>query len=200
MSADSPFDFEAAYQQGAPPWDLGRPQPAVARLLDAGLITGSVLDLGCGTGENALLVASRGHAVMGLDGAATAVELARQKAAARGLGPPAVQFHRWDALELARLRKSFETVLDCGLFHVFDRPLRRQYVQSVAEVAASGADFFVLCFSDEEPPGPGPHRITESDLREAVRSIFAVMDLETTTLERRAGPPAQAWLARFTKI
>jgi SAM-dependent methyltransferase len=196
----TPSDFEARYQQDATPWDLDHPQPAVVRLLDAGVVAGSVLDLGCGTGENALLIASRGHQVMGLDAAPTAVERARQKAAARGFAPPAVQFHVWDALQLGRLRKSFETVIDCGLFHVFDRPTRRQYVQSVAEVAGSGADLIVLCFSDEEPPGPGPHRITDSDLREAVRGIFAVMDLETTTFERRGEPPAQAWLARFTKI
>jgi len=193
-------DFEAAYQRGAPPWDTGRPQPAVARLLDQGLVVGSVLDVGCGSGENALLIASRGHVVMGLDGAPTAVAQAREKAAARGLGPPQVQFHHWDALQLARLRKSFDTVLDCGLLHVFDRATRRQYLEAVAEVTASGADLLVLAFSDEEPAGPGPHRLTESEIRDAARSIFAVMDVEPAALERREGPPARAWLARLTRI
>jgi len=195
-----PRDFEATYREGTPPWDIGRPQPAVQKLLDDGLVAGSVLDLGCGTGENALLIAARGHAVMGLDGAPSAVEQARAKAAARGLGPPQVQFHVWDALQLGRLRKSFDTVLDCGLMHVFDRPTRRQYIQAVAEVTASGADFFVLAFSDEEPAGRGPHRLTESEIRDAARSIFAVMEIEPARLERVDGPPAQAWLARLTRI
>jgi SAM-dependent methyltransferase len=194
------YDFEQSYRQGAPPWEIGAPQPAVARLVEAGLVVGSVLDLGCGTGENAFLLASRGHQVMGLDAAPTAVELARQKAASRGLGPPQVQFHVWDALQLGRLRKSFDTVLDSGLFHVFDRPTRRAYMESVAEVTASGADLLLLCFSDEEPPGPGPHRLTESEIRDAARSIFAVMDLGPERYERRAGPPARAWLARLTRI
>ncbi|HZP89453.1 MAG TPA: hypothetical protein VFC04_00470, partial [Actinomycetota bacterium] len=58
-SRAKPF-FETAYG-GSPAWDIGRPQPAVVRLEEAGEITGSVIDLGCGTGENALFLASRGH-------------------------------------------------------------------------------------------------------------------------------------------
>ena len=71
-------DFEASYQQGDAPWDIGRPQPEVVSLAEAGLITGSVLDIGCGTGENALYLAGRGHAVFGLVGSATGIALARQ--------------------------------------------------------------------------------------------------------------------------
>ena len=96
----------------------------MVRLAEAGLIVGSVLDVGCGTGENALYLAARGHAVFGLDGSATGIELAREKAAERSLP---VQFHVWDALELGRLRKSFETVIDVGLFHVFTDQERRRY-------------------------------------------------------------------------
>jgi cyclopropane fatty-acyl-phospholipid synthase-like methyltransferase len=191
-------DFEAAYRADATPWDLGRPQGAIVRLAEAGRIVGSVLDVGCGTGEHALYLAGRGHAVMGLDASETAVARARQKAVARGLD--AVQFHVWDALELGRLRKSFESVIDCGLFHVFSDEDRRRYARSLAEVAPPGSDLFILCFSDAEPPGPGPRRVQAFDLGEAFRSLFAVMELEPAELERRSGAPAKAWLARLTRI
>jgi SAM-dependent methyltransferase len=190
-------DFEASYRSGDAPWDIGGPQAEVVRLAEAGLITGSVLDIGCGTGENALYLAARGHAVFGLDGSATAIELARQKAAARGLP---VQFHAWDALELHRLRKSFETVIDVGLFHVLADEERRRYAESLAEVTAPGSDLFILCFSTEEPPGPGPRRIDESEIRDAFRSLFATMDVQPAGFERRGRPPARALLARLTRI
>jgi SAM-dependent methyltransferase len=191
-------DFETAYREDTAPWDIGRPQGELVRLAEAGLVVGSVLDLGCGTGENALYLAGRGHAVTGLDGSPTAIAKAREKAAARRVA--GVQFHVWDALELHRLRKSFDTVVDCGLLHVFDRGERRLYAQSVAEVTSPGSDWLVLCFSDEEPAGPGPYRLQESDIRDAVRSIFAVMEVRPAGLERRGHPPAKAWVARLTRI
>ena len=190
-------DFESSYQTGDAPWDIGRPQSEIVALAEAGLITGSVLDIGCGTGENALYLAGRGHAVFGLDGSATAIERSRQKAAERKL---AAQFHAWDALELKRLRKSFETVIDVGLFHVFADGDRRRYAESLAEVTASGSDLFILNWSTEEPPGPGPRRVSEYDITDAFRSTFATMEVKPALFERVGLPPAKALLARLTRI
>jgi SAM-dependent methyltransferase len=198
MTDGPPRDFEATYRAGCAPWEIGRPQGELVRLAEAGRVVGSVLDVGCGTGENALYLAGRGHLVFGLDGSETAIALARQKAAARGLG--GAQFHVWDALQLRRLRKSFDTVLDSGLFHLFPDDQRRRYAQSLAEVTASGSDLFILCWSDEEPPGPGPRRVAEHEIRDAFRSIFAVMDVTPAGFERVGAPPARAWLAHLTKI
>jgi len=200
MSDGPPRDFEASYQAGTPPWDIGRPQGAVVRAAEAGLVVGAVLDVGCGTGENALYLAGRGHPVMGLDASATAVARAREKAAARALSPEQAQFHVWDALQLPRLRKAFDTVVDSGLFHVFDRPTRRFYVQGLAEVTAPGSDVLLLCWSDEEPPGPGPNRLRQDDIRDAARGIFVTMDIQAAEFERLEGPPARAWFARMTRI
>jgi SAM-dependent methyltransferase len=197
MSDQPHRDFEASYRGGDAPWDIGRPQAEIVALAEAGLVVGSVLDIGCGTGENALYLAGRGHAVFGLDGSATAIERARQKAAERKLP---VQFHAWDALELGRLRKSFETVIDVGLFHVFSNPERRRYAQSLAEVTASGSDLFILCWSTEEPPGPGPRRIDEYEIGDAFRSLFATMEVRPALFERLGAPPAKALLARLTRI
>ncbi len=197
MSEGPHRDFEADYQRGDAPWDIGRPQAEIVALAEAGLIVGAVLDIGCGTGENALYLAGRGHQVWGLDGSATGIERARQKAVERKL--PA-QFHVWDALQLGRLRKRFETVIDVGLFHVFSDADRRRYAESLAEVTSSGADLFILAWSTEEPPGPGPRRVSEDDIREAFRSLFATMEVRPAGFERVGAPPARALLARLTRI
>jgi 2-polyprenyl-3-methyl-5-hydroxy-6-metoxy-1,4-benzoquinol methylase len=100
--------FEAAYH-GRPPWDIDGPQPDLARLLDAGHIQGRVLDVGCGTGENALFFASRGIDVTGLDASAVAITRAQAKARGRGLS---ARFIQGDALQLAALGETFDTVTD----------------------------------------------------------------------------------------
>ncbi len=190
-------DFEASYRDGTAPWDVGAPQPDVVRLAEEGEIVGDVLDVGCGTGENALYLAALGRRVLGVDAAPTAIARAREKAAARGL--PA-SFLVADALDLGKLRRRFETAIDCGLFHTFAPERRRAYVESLCEVLSPGGTLHVLCFSDEEPPGPGPYRIAESDLRDAFRSIFALTRIRPGRFERLGQEAARAWVATLVRI
>jgi SAM-dependent methyltransferase len=190
--AGQPWD--ASYTDGPAPWDTGRPQPAVVRLAAEGGFAGAVLDAGCGTGENALWIASLGLPVLGVDVAETALDLARAKAAARGIG---AEFAAADALALDRLGRTFETVLDCGLFHTFDGDERRAYVASLASVTRRGGTVYVLCFSDADPDAAGPHPVSEQELRAA----FAPADWNVTRLEPSRiettfhAHGAAAWLA-----
>jgi len=125
-----------------------------------------VLDAGCGTGENALHVASLGLSVFGVDVAETALAIARKKAKDRGIK---VEFAAVDAFKLERLGRMFETVLDCGLFHTFDPDERTQYVANLASVTDHGGTLYVLCFSDDGPD-TGPHPISQEELRAAFNS------------------------------
>ena len=120
--------WDASYHDGPAPWDIGRPQPPIVRLASARGFTGAVLDAGCGTGENALHVASLGLSVLGVDVAETALRIARAKAADRAIE---VEFVAADAFQLQRLGRTFETVLDCGLFHTFDDDEWPEYVASL---------------------------------------------------------------------
>ena len=140
--------FEQAYQE-RPPWDIGRPQPEVVRLADDGEMVGSVLDVGCGTGENALELARRGLDVLGVDAAPTAIRRARDKAEARG---SQARFEVADALELSSLGREFDSVLDCGLFHVFDDDDRRRYVASLRDAIRAGAGSLCWCSATSSPP------------------------------------------------
>ena len=118
MTATSPaHDWDSSYTGSSPPWDIGRPQPAFVRLADAGALSGPLLDAGCGTGEHTILAARRGADALGIDVSARAIEIARGKAAERGVE---TVFEVLDALHLDTLGESFDTILDSGLFHVFD--------------------------------------------------------------------------------
>ncbi|HET9595773.1 MAG TPA: class I SAM-dependent methyltransferase [Anaeromyxobacteraceae bacterium] len=199
MSDRVRHDFEAMYRSAEPPpWELGAPQPEVVRLADEGAFRGGVLDVGCGTGEHALLLAARGHAVTGVDMSPTAIERARTKARERGLE---ATFVVGDALELRALRQRFETALDSGLFHVLDDTERKRYGQSLGDAIGSGGQVHLLCFSDEEPPGPGPRRVSEWDLKEAFRGVFVLSAIRSARLRSRVhAGGARAWCATLTRL
>ena len=191
--------WDASYHDGRPPWDIGRPQLAIARLASVGGFAGAVLDAGCGTGEHALLVASLGLSVLGIDVAETAVTIARKKAADRGIE---VEFAAADAFQLERLGRRFETVLDCGLFHTFDAEERPRYVASLASVAKRDGTLYVLCFSDDGPE-TGPHPIRHDELIAAFNSSsgWTVAGIKPNRIETRFhnnGVPA--WLATIKRI
>jgi SAM-dependent methyltransferase len=192
--------WDASYYDGPAPWDVGRPQPTVARLALEGGFAGTVLDAGCGTGENSLLVAALGLPVLGVDVAETALSMAREKAAERGI--PA-EFAWADALRLERLGRRFDTVLDCGLFHAFDADERPGYVASVASVTGNGATLYVLCFSDEGSD-TGPHPVSRDELAAPFGpgsgwNIAAIEpDRVLTRFHDDLGAPA--WLATLTRI
>jgi SAM-dependent methyltransferase len=191
--------WDASYHDGPAPWDVGGPQPAVVLVAAAGGFAGAVLDVGCGTGENALHVASLGLPVLGVDVAETALALAREKAADRGVQ---AEFAAADALRLERLRRRFETVLDCGLFHTFDREERPGYVASLASVTEHRGTLYVLCFSDHGPD-TGPHPVGQDELRTAfdVRSEWDVAAIRPARIRTRfhGDDGAPAWLATITR-
>ena len=192
--------WDASYLDGPAPWDTGEPQPAVVRLAREGAFRGAVLDAGCGTGENALHVASLGLRVLGVDVAETALSIAREKAARRGM---TANFAVADALHLEGLGRVFETVLDCGLFHSFDSDERRGYVASLASVTGRGGDLYVLCFSDVGPDRAGPHPVSQQELRAAFKrsSGWSVASVSPDRLQTRFhAQAAPSWLARIERI
>jgi cyclopropane fatty-acyl-phospholipid synthase-like methyltransferase len=183
-----------------PPWDIGRPQPAFVRLADDGLLRGQLLDAGCGRGEQALLAAVHGADAMGVDISPSAIEQARHKAAERGL---AVRFEVADALNLSQLGLTFNTVIDCGLFHTFDDDGRARYVTSLASVLRPGGTCYLMCFSDRQPGEFGPRRVRQDELRAAFSDGWSVESIVADTFEVNPGFPggtAQAWLATIRRI
>ena len=186
--------FDSAYR-GTPPWDIGRPQPAIIRLAETGQITGSVLDVGCGTGENVLYLAEHGFTAAGIDGAPTAIRKARDKAKRRGL---TANFEVADALNLAMPREQFDTVIDSGLFHVFSDDDRDRYRDSLGRVVRAGGAYFLMCFSDQQPGDWGPRRVTQAEIRSVFRKGWRINYIEPSAFDTTEGN-ARAWLASISR-
>lgn len=190
-------DFDEMYT-GTPPWDIGRPQPAFLALAESGALVGSVLDVGCGTGEHGLMAAALGLDTTGVDLAEVAIASARAKAEDRGLS---ARFLVWDALDLPGLGQQFDTVLDCGLYHIFDDDDRPQFLTGLRGAVRPGGRYFMLCFSDRQPGDWGPRRIPEAELRENFADGWRIDSLEPAVIEITIDPAgAQAWLAAMTRI
>lgn len=183
-----------------PPWDIGRPQPAFLALAEAGALRGRVLDAGCGTGEHALMAAGLGLDATGIDLASVAIDTARRKARARSL---AARFLVWDARDLAGLGEAFDTVLDCGLFHVFDEADRAAYADGLRSVLHPGGRYFMLCFSDRQPKDAWTHvhRVRQAEIRAVFAGGWRIDSIEAATIDITTDPGGiRAWLAALTRL
>jgi len=159
------LDYDLAYRGESElgervPWDIPGPQPAYVELERTGLIRGTVLDCGCGTGENALFLADKGYTVTGFDLAPTAISRALQKAEQRGLDVP---FKVADALDMSGYEDSFDTVIDSGVAHVFTHEELSRYAAALHRVCRTGATVHVL--------GINEHRAFQSQLAGAVAEL-----------------------------
>ncbi|MDR3687652.1 MAG: class I SAM-dependent methyltransferase [Coriobacteriia bacterium] len=159
--------FHRQYAGGEAPWDIDKPQPEIVALEDAGVFGPRVLDVGCGTGETALFLASRDHDVTGIDAVSAAVDTAKARAARRGLD---VCFRTADVLDaLPELIGKFHSVTDVGFFHALSDEQRADFAAKLAEKLAPGGVYTMLCFSDRVPGTWGPRRVSEAE----IRAVFA---------------------------
>jgi SAM-dependent methyltransferase len=181
-----------------PPWDIGRPQPAFLALADAGAITGRVMDAGCGTGEHALMAAGLGLDATGVDLASNALRTAREKARRRGR---TARFILQDARRLADRGESYDTVLDCGLFHIFGTEDRAAYVDSLRSVLRPGGRYFMLAFSDRQPGEWGRvHKLTRDEIEAAFAVGWRIDSIEPATIDILTDPDGvRAWLVGVTR-
>lgn len=172
--------FESAYaaEGGHAPWDIGKVQPTFRAAADR--VIGSVLDAGCGTGENSLFFAARGNAVTGFDFLEPPILAAKQKGSERGLK---ANFVVADALKLEEWPERFDNAIDSGLFHVFSDEDRARYVRGLKTVVKSGGRFFMLCFSDQTPGTQGPRRIAQQELRRTFADGWEIESIEPARFE-----------------
>lgn len=200
--------FDDAYKTRTAPWVIGEPQPAIVGVERAGLIRGAVLDAGCGTGEHTILLTRLGYDVLGVDAAPTAIEQARENAAAKGVD---AHFEVADAMNLGD-EPRYDTIVDSALFHIFDDTDRVRYVAGLHAVCRPGAVVHVLALSDKGR-GFGPE-VSEAVVREAFRDGWTLEALDETTYRGVVQEPhvaaigrpvgtvvdEPAWLARIRRL
>jgi SAM-dependent methyltransferase len=190
--------FNESYR-GSPPWDIGHPQAEFVRLAKEGEIKGKILDVGCGTGENAMLFAGLGLEVWGVDAAPLAIEKAKRKAADRGAK---ATFDVRDALRLKEIPTKFDTITDSGLFHIFPDRQRVIFAQSLHWALNTGGTYFMLCFSDKEPTGwGGPRRVSKEEIRTTFKEGWRVDWIRAARLETKFHDGGgRAWLSSITSV
>lgn len=199
--------FHQAYAEGAtPPWDIGRPQPALVEAGRRGWVHGAVLDAGCGTGEHALHYAAAGCDVVGVDVVPAAIERARAKAAERKLSDPP-HFIVADVLTQPEALgdRTFDTVVDMGFFHTLSDGERSAWRSVLATILAPEGSYVMVCFSELVPGGYGPRHISEEEIRETFRQDegFEVTDLERALIQSNRDGAAvgiPGWLARIARV
>jgi len=159
--------------QNTPPWDIGRPQPALVGIVEKSEVKGSRgLDVGCVTGENAIFLAENGFSVTGLDVSRKALETAKAKAMQRRVK---VDLRVGSALAMDFPEGSFDTTIDSGLFHTFTDEDRPEFAAEIARVLRGDGLYFMLCFSEKEPTSwGGPRRVTEKEIVDTFSPSFKI--------------------------
>jgi ubiquinone/menaquinone biosynthesis C-methylase UbiE len=192
-------DFAGMYAEGIPPWQINRPQPEVIQLIEQGKFESPVLDLGCGTGDNAIELARHGLVVKGLDAVPEALERARKKTEQAGL-KQLPEFILGDALRLAESGLKARTVLDCALFHTFSDEERKDYIRGLEAVLSPGGRLHILSFSELETRQPGPRRLSLSEITESFGTGWRVEDSVRCRYWDRVRPDgAHAWRVTFVR-
>ncbi len=200
--------FDNAYQSRTAPWVIGEPQAAIVHLERAGLIRGTVLDVGCGLGEHTILLTRLGYDILGIDFAPNAIEQARDNAAEQGVD---ARFEVADAMNLGD-EPRYDTIIDSALFHIFDDTDRTKYVGSLHAACRPGALVHVLALSDKGR-GFGP-QVSETVIREAFddgwvlealdtalyRGVVGAVHAEALGLAVGTRVDEPAWLARARRV
>ena len=182
--------WNESYASGQLPWDTGQPEPLLVEFFASGAITPSpVLEIGAGTGTNAIWMAERGFDVLGVDVSPLAVERANAKMEGRALR---CRFAAWDFLAAPPPVGPFQFVFDRGCFHVFDEPGERQrFAAQVAAALAPGGLWLSLIGSTEGLPREvGPPRRSACEVILAIEHALEIVELRSAEFR---GNNAKAW-------
>ncbi len=171
-----------------PPWDIGHPQSVFKALIQGGEITpGRALDIGCGRGDNAIMLAINGCDVTGIDLVEDAITDAKAKAIKHNVK---VNFVVGNVSQMDRLftEAEFDIVIDSGLFHVMTDEERPIFAWQIHRVLKPGGKYFMLSFSDKEPGDYGPRRISKTEIERTFTPLFNIIYIKDSTFDTKLGP------------
>jgi SAM-dependent methyltransferase len=193
-------DWNESYKSGDLPWDTGTPDEHLVAFVEGGRVKpGRTLEIGCGTGTNALWLAAHAFDVLAVDVSPLAIDKARAKAKeARN-----VRFEVLDFLAAEPAGGPFDFVFDRGVFHIFDdAEVRAKFAARVAALLAPGGQWLSLIGSTEGGPrDTGPPRRTARDVMNAIEPSLEIVELRADWFETTIAdvPRAMAWVCRSRK-
>jgi len=165
------WPFELQYLLGHTPWDTGVTPPEVVELIERGdLPPGRALDLGCGTGTNAIYLAREGWEVVGVDFSALAIRWARRRGRRARVR---CRFYRADVTDLSFLRDPFDLALDIGCLHSVPAEGWERYAAGLARLVQPGGLYMLYAFTPR-PDRPTPRGVAPGEVRRLLASAFAV--------------------------
>lgn len=174
------------YRMGTPPWDIGRPAKELVRILDAGLVRpGAVLDVGCGTGANAVCLARRRFDVTAVDTCALAIERARLRCERENA---LVRFVRANIFDFVKTGGRFDFVLDAGFYHFIRQSDLERYLDLLWWATKPGSHYLVLAGATGETAEGGPPQVCEEHIRSELGRLFQILDLRPFQFEAAQCP------------
>ncbi|HEY4760970.1 MAG TPA: class I SAM-dependent methyltransferase [Thermoguttaceae bacterium] len=180
-------DWDRMYRQGTPAWDAGIPHAELLRVLDEYAFpkAGTVLEIGCGTGSDAICFAKRRFEVTAVDCSPIALERARLRAENQNA---LLRFVLEDIFDFARTLGQFDVIYDAGFYHYIRLTRLEEYLDVLWRVTRPGSWYFCLAGSAGERAEGGPPQVSEDEIRYELGRLFEFVHLRHAQLESPLRP------------
>ena len=191
--------YRERYKSRDTPWDAGQPDFNLIEVVSKNpILSGKVLDIGCGTGDNSIWLAQNRFQVIGTDISDIAIEKAKEKASKANVE---CDFILIDFPKNKIEGAPFGFVFDRGCFHSFSsEDDRRRFAQNVtAHLQEAGLWLTIVGNADEERRGAGPPQRTALDIVLAVEPYFEILSLASSHFGSNRPNPPRAWRCLMQK-
>ena len=179
-------DWDNLYREGTPPWETGRPAAELVRVLQENLVPrGTALEIGCGTGADAVFLARRGFDVTAIDSSPMAMDRARTRAEMSGAQ---VRFVLEDVFRFAQKSERFDFVYDAGFYHFIRRVDLTKFLDVLWRTTQPGSYYLSLVGAAGEAAEGGPPQVSEGDIRAELGRLFEFVHLRPFRFESLQNP------------
>jgi methyl halide transferase len=182
----TPADWDTVYRSGTPPWDVGKPHAELVRVLDEyKLHPQTVLEIGCGTGADAILLARHRFEVTAIDCSPIAIERARLRAERQDA---LIHFVLADIFDFVRTAGQFDMVYDSGVYHALRQVNLDRYLDVLWRVTRPGSYYLCMAGAPNETAEEGPPQVTEDEIHNELGRLFEFVHLRPIRLESPTHP------------
>ena len=191
--------FNEHYKEGSAPWDIGKPDfNLIQTVTTTPIAPCKALEVGCGTGDNAIWLSQQHFTVVGVDASEIAIEKARDKAAKTNAS---CTFAVLNILKSHADGAPFGFAFDRGCFHTVDSPQERQsFAEQInRHLGENGLWLSLIGSADEQRLSEGPPKRTARDIVSAVEPYFEILSLVSSHFEAHLPDPPGAWVCLMRK-